>query len=73
MCNYMEVLESMAHSEQYLKWWELGEKEYGDEWRGLERRGVERESSNVSVSSSNWKRFNCLCYKKCQGHLLLES
>lgn len=35
--------------------------------------GEWRESSNVSVSSSNWKRFNCLCYKKCQGHLLLES
>lgn len=34
---------------------------------------MERKSSNVSVSSSNWKRFNCLCYKKCQGHLLPES
>ena len=37
MCNYLEVLESMAHSEQYLKWWELGEEEYGmsgEDWKG---------------------------------------
>ena len=53
MCNYMEVLESMAHSEQYLKWWKLGEKEYGDEWRGLERRGVERDDTLLIICSQS--------------------
>lgn len=43
LCNCLEVLGSMAHSEENLKWLELGGRECGNEWRGLERREVDRD------------------------------
>lgn len=53
VCNCLEVLGCTAHSERYLKWLELAGEECGDEWRGLERRGVGRDDLPLIICSQS--------------------